>query len=63
MLVMECNKMKLNLFVEWKQALMQNASGAAWAHLHIAVNFDFVQLRMGVISNINKYIVNVLEYI
>ena len=33
------------------------------AHLHIAVNYDFVQLRIGVISNINKYIVNVLEYI
>ena len=33
------------------------------AHLHIAVNYDFVQLRIGVISNINKYIVNVFEYI
>ena len=33
------------------------------AHLHIAVNHDFVQLRIGVISNINKYIVDVLEHI
>ena len=27
------------------------------AHLHIVVNYDFVQLRIDVISNINKYIV------
>ena len=27
------------------------------AHLHIAVNYDFVQLRIDVISNIIKYIV------